>query len=349
MKITFLTPHVEMSGGVKIIFQYAERLAQRGHDVTIICPRSGFTINGFVEGLATQPRRWLPNVTKYKPSWIPFSGTIIYPKSFDERHIPAADVVVATAWQTAPYVKSYGSSKGEKFYLIQHYEGLFHGDAAAVDRTLRYPITKIVVSSWLKEILLQHLGVESELVINPIDANVFYPTRRAYNERPRIGMLHHEYVWKGVNDGVEAFKVAQREHPDIRLVMFGSRVRHVNIDCEYHFKPTEGELRHIYNSCDIFLCPSWAEGFGLTSAEALACKCSLVSTLNGGNSDYAVHEKTALLSPPKDQRRLAENLTRLICDRPLAENLARAGFERVRCFTWDVAVDKMEMIFSRNV
>jgi glycosyltransferase involved in cell wall biosynthesis len=99
----------------------------------------------------------------------------------------------------------------------------------------------------------------------------------------------------------------------------------------------------------ISICPSWAEGFGLTSAEALACKCSLVSTNNGGNRNYAVHEKTALLSPPKDPRRLAENLVRVILDRELSENLARAGFERVHRFTWDYAVDKIETIFSRHV
>jgi len=349
MKITFLTPHVEISGGVKIIFQYAERLAKRGHDVSIVCPRSRL-ITARVFGVPiVHPRRVIPNVTKYQPTWVPFSGKIIYATSFEERYIPGSDAVIATAWQTAPYVNSYASDKGEKFYLVQHYEGLFHGDKAQVDRTLQYPITKIVVSSWLKEILYQQCGVESELIINPIDFEVFYPTRIAYNDPIRICMLHHLYTWKGINDGLEAFKLAQKECPDIRLVMFGSQMKRVDIDCEYYFKPTDEELRQIYNSCDIFLCPSWVEGFGLTSAEALACKCSLVSTSNGGNRDYAVHEKTALLSPPKDPGRLAENLVRMVLDRELSDNLARAGFERVHQFTWDDAVDKMEKILSRHV
>jgi glycosyltransferase involved in cell wall biosynthesis len=349
MKITFLTPHVEISGGVKIIFQYAERLAKRGHEVTIVCPRSSL-ITGRALGLPIiHPSRLIANLINYKPSWIPFRGRIRYVKSFEERHIPESDATVATAWQTAPYVNSYSRNKGEKFYLIQHYESLFHGEKAHVDRTLQYPITKIVVSSWLKEVL-QQFGTQSELIINPIDFNVFYPTRGACNNNGiRICMLHHLYEWKGVKDGVEAFELAQKEYPDICLVMFGSKVKRVNIDCEYHFKPTDEELRRIYNSCDIFLCPSWVEGFGLTSAEALACKRSLVSTDNGGNRDYAIHEKTALLSPPKDPCRLAENLVRMIFDRELSNNLAHAGFERVRRFTWDDATDKMEAILSRHI
>lgn len=349
MRITFLTPYVEMSGGVKIIFQYAERLAQRGHDVTIVSPRSLLITARVLRVPRVNPRKLIPNVTKYKPAWVPFSGRMIYAKSFEERYIPESDAVIATAWHTAPYVNGYASSKGEKFYLVQHYEGLFHGDKAQVDRTLRYPITKIVVSSWLKELLCQQLGVESELIINPIDFNVFYPTRTAYNQNARICMLHHVFEWKGISDGLEAFTLAQKECADIRLVMFGSRMKRVNIDCEYHFKPTDEELRQIYNSCDTFLCPSWAEGFGLTSAEALACKCGLVSTDNGGNRDYAVHEKTALLSPPQDPDQLAENLVRMVLDRELSHNLARAGFECVHHFTWDDAIDKMERILSRHV
>jgi hypothetical protein len=56
------------------------------------------------------------------------------------------------------------------------------------------------------------------------------------------------------------------------------------------------------------------------SAEALAYKCSLVST-NNGNRDYVVHKKLRLLSPSKDRRRLAENLVRMVLDRELPDNL----------------------------
>ncbi|MGZ4891974.1 MAG: glycosyltransferase family 4 protein, partial [Halobacteriota archaeon] len=284
-------------------------------------------------------------------SWYPLHEdvTLVRAVGLDPRRIPRADAIFATGWQTASSVNKCASDKGKKFYLIQHYEGLFFGDTALVDPTLRYPMTKIAVSSWLKRLLHERLGVDSELVINPIDADVFYPTRTSYNTTPRICMLNHELEWKGTSDGIEAFYLAQQECPDIYPVMFGPDIPRAVIDCEYHVRPTDEELRQIYNSCDIFLCASWAEGFGLTSAEALACRCCLVSTDTGGNRDYAIDGETALLSPPRDPSRLAENLVRVLKDRALLQNLANTGFERVRDFTWEEAVRKMEGIIARHL
>lgn len=349
MKITFLTPHINISGGVKIILRYADRLAKKGHDVTVICPQPLFVKRGIKGVLIPYPERAMMNLLKYKPDWIDVVADIKYVPSYDEKYIPDADIVVATAWQTASYVKDYLSKKGRKFYFIQHYESLFHGDKDKVDETYLYPIKKIVVSSWLREILKKKINSDSELIVNPIDCNVFYPTKNIYNKNKKICMLHYNYAWKGVEDGFKAFKMAKQKYPSIRLVMFGSRTEKINIDCEYHYKPTNDELREIYNSCHIFLCPSWREGFGLPSAEAMACKCALVTTDNGGCRDYAIHEKTALVSTPKNPERLAENLMRLLDDEDLLKKIAQNGYEHIKQFTWDKAVDKMEKVFLEEL
>ena len=123
-------------------------------------------------------------------------------------------------------------------------------------------------------------------------------------------MLHHIFEWKGINDGIKAFEIAQKAYLEIQLLMFGSRKKTVGINCEYHYRPIREELRKIYNSCDILLCSSWRGGFGPPSAEAMACKCGLV-TDTGGCRDYAIHEKKALVSPPKNPETLARNLCRL--------------------------------------
>ncbi len=38
MKITFLCPHLRIAGGVRAILIHADRLAQRGHEVTLQVP-----------------------------------------------------------------------------------------------------------------------------------------------------------------------------------------------------------------------------------------------------------------------------------------------------------------------
>lgn len=350
MKITFLIPHVNISGGVKIILGYADRLAKKRHEVTVICPQPTFVIRK-IKGLPIiYPKRSVMNFLKYKPAWIDVTANIKYVPSYEEKYIPDADIIVATAWQTAPYVKDYSLKKGKKFYLIQGYESEIFGSKEEVHKTYAYPLKKIVVANWLKVLLKEKFNEDSELIPNPIDIDVFYPTgEKRSNKNKRICMLHHTSKWKGVPDGVRAFEIAQQEYPEIQLVMFGAHKKIINYEYEYHYKPINDELREIYNSCDIFLCPSWREGFGLPSAEAMACKCALVTTDNGGCRDYAIHEKTALVSPPKNPERLAENLMRLLDDEDLLKRIAQNGYEHIKQFTWDKAVDKMEKVFLEEL
>lgn len=42
MKITFLMPHFKIAGGVRIGLNYAQFLAKKGHDVTVVAVSSKF-------------------------------------------------------------------------------------------------------------------------------------------------------------------------------------------------------------------------------------------------------------------------------------------------------------------
>ncbi|NIO21884.1 MAG: glycosyltransferase [Candidatus Aenigmarchaeota archaeon] len=353
MRITFLTPHINISGGVKAILEYASRLSKKGHEVTVICPQPTFANMKLRDrNIPTVlPKRFFMNLLRYKPYWIDVAADIKYVSSWEERHIPDGDVIIATAWQTAPYVKNYSSKKGKKFYLIQHYETLFHASNSEtkVEETYGYPLRKIVISSWLKQIMRKKFNSEAELLVTPVDFRQFYPTRNGYNKKKRICMLQHFYDWKGVSDGIMAFEIAKEKFPEIRLVMFGAHQKRVGLDNNYYHRPWGRKLNEIYNSCDIFLCPSWREGLAMCSMEAMACKCALVTTDNGGCGDYAIHERTALVSPPKKPEELAKNLIKLLENEELLRTIAENGYEYVRRFTWDKAVDKMERVFQAEL
>ena len=36
MKITFILPHAGLSGGIRVVAIYADRLKKRGHNVTVV-------------------------------------------------------------------------------------------------------------------------------------------------------------------------------------------------------------------------------------------------------------------------------------------------------------------------
>jgi hypothetical protein len=77
---------------------------------------------------------------------------------WDARDLPEGDAVVATAWQSAAPVAAATSSRGAKFYFVQHYESLYHGAPETVDATYRLPLRKIAISSWLGEVMRERSG-----------------------------------------------------------------------------------------------------------------------------------------------------------------------------------------------
>jgi len=58
VKISFLVPHLRIAGGVRAILTYADRLAARGHDVTVMVP-------------AKRPwTAWARNLRGQGPDWV---------------------------------------------------------------------------------------------------------------------------------------------------------------------------------------------------------------------------------------------------------------------------------------
>lgn len=363
LRITLVIPFIALTGGIKATMEYANRLQARGHRVTVIYPQEvpyrqpmeGERLNlhwGLVR-FKREGRYWLARALgRSEVDWFDLRARLVRVPSLLAKFIPQGDVIMAVDWRTAEWVRGYSLAKGVKFFLIQHYE-TWSGPRDRVDATWRTPVlAKIVVSSWLKGIAEDKFGVK---VYGPlpygVDFHTFYNNHKGYNSPPRIGMLYHDLPWKGVVDGLRAFESAQKERPGIQLIMFGAmrRPRDIPDYVEYHARPLEEELRRIYCSCDIWLCPSWAEGCHMPPMEAMACKCAVVTTDVGGIRDYAVPGQTALVSPPKEPEALARNLLRLLDDEEKLRRISIAGHERIQGFTWEKATRQLEALFYERL
>jgi glycosyltransferase involved in cell wall biosynthesis len=262
--------------------------------------------------------------------------------------LPDGDAVVATAWQSAPVVAAAAERCGAKFYLVQHYESLYHGDPAAVDATYRLPLRKVAISTWLGDVMRERFDSAAEIVVTPVDRALFHRVPVVVTtSRPRVLMLHHEYAWKGVADGLAAVARVKTRVPALRLVGFGVKPpRPATPYDEFHENPAQDALAALYSGCDIYLCPSWDEGLGMPPMEAMACGAALVTYDNGGCRDYASDGETALVAPRRDLEALAERLARLATDEALRARLAAAGTMQVTsAFDWDRAVARLEAVF----
>jgi glycosyltransferase involved in cell wall biosynthesis len=321
---------------VRAILTYADRLAARGHAVTVVVPAR------------TRWRAAWRTLAGGGPDWIrDFRARVAWVAAWDAAALPDGDVVLATAWQSAAVAAAAPARCGAKFYLVQHYESLYHGQAEAVDATYRLPLRKIVISTWLRDVMRERFASAAEVIVTPVERELFHRVDVAVEPpRPRVLMLHHEYAWKGVADGLEAVARARRRVPTLRLIGFGVKRPRVPLPYdEFHENPPQPRLAALYSGSDIYLCPSWDEGLGMPPMEAMACGAALVTYDNGGSRDYARDGDTALVARRRDIDDLAAKLERMATDAALRDRLGAAGAVFVTtAFDWDRAVMRMEQL-----
>jgi glycosyltransferase involved in cell wall biosynthesis len=95
------------------------------------------------------------------------------------------------------------------------------------------------------------------------------------------------------------------------------------------------DLPALYQMAQAVLFPSLDEGFGLPLLEAFAAGTPVVASNAGAIPEVA--GDAALLSPPQDAQALADNLLRLLRDRPLRERQVAAGRARAALYTWSAS------------
>lgn len=359
MKITFLMPCYMWgpSGGFRMVYEHANQLVRRGHQVAVVHPRKLIYPPKEKMTLRKRFRRVRVRVTELvsRPSiyWHSIDPRVelLYVPSSSPHYVPDGDVIFATAWHTVPSVMACDEMKGQKCYLIQSYE-TWMGPQDRVDDTWRAPLRKIVVSKWLFQ-LGDALGVtELTYIPNAIDL-AKYRIMRPIEARPKqVAMMYSPVPLKGAQDGIKALDIAKKRFPDLQAILFGVTRRESWIPEWITYvqnPPQEFIVKEIYNRSSIVLSPSLVEGFALPPAEGAACGCAIVATDSGGIRDFANHGVTALLSPPKDPETLAANLCVLLESDALRIRLAHAANHLIGRFTWNNSTDLMEQFLTRVV
>ena len=100
-------------------------------------------------------------------------------------------------------------------------------------------------------------------------------------------------------------------------------------------------LDRCYDAADVFVLPTWYEGYGMAVAEALARGLPVVSTATGAIADLVGHD-AGLLVPPGDIAALTRALSSVVTDDALRGRLADgARSARARLRSWDDAAGLM--------
>jgi glycosyltransferase involved in cell wall biosynthesis len=348
-------PGANPIGGYKIVYEYANRLIKDGYKINIIHSATLLwkerDIKTKIKGIIKypyfkmvkkkqEPYNWFPLDKKINLYWVP---------TLEEKYIPDADITFATACETAVYVNQYGSKKGEKYYLIQHFEDWYFSKERVLE-TWKFQMEKIVIAKWLEKIG-KEISVSTTLINNGLDFEKFsLDIPYHLKNKKQIIMLYHNSDWKGSKIGLQAIEKIKKVVEDLEVILFGVPQRPDNLPkyIQYYNSPTQEKLRELYNNSAIFLGTSYGEGWGLTVSEAMQCGCAVVCTDVNGYNEMVCQEKTGLLSKAGDSEGLAENIIRLMNNDELRIKLAKNGNEFIQQFTWERAYGKFKALIEKR-
>lgn len=105
------------------------------------------------------------------------------------------------------------------------------------------------------------------------------------------------------------------------------------------------ELVALYNLADVFVLPSFWEGFGLPILEAMACGAPVVAS--NRSSLPEVVGKAGFLFDPDRVDALEEVLYNVLVDKELRKKMSLDGLERARCFSWKKTAEETLRVYRQ--
>lgn len=168
------------------------------------------------------------------------------------------------------------------------------------------------------------------------------PARPPLADPPTAAFAGRLVPEKGVHQLLQAFSLARRRIPRVRLLLLGDGPERPQLEREAerlgiagairfggHLdrKPMEREL----SSAWVQVVPSlWAEPFGLVAAEAAMRGTAVIATGGGGLAEIVRDGATGVLVPPRDVEALAESLYYFLSQRGAAERMGAAARQDAR-------------------
>src|SRR5262245_53564376 len=135
-----------MGGGTKVVAIYAQELMRRGHTVCLISvPQPQLSLKEKLKHLLK--RGELParlNLPSHLDAFELDHRVIDVWRPVTDKDVPDADIVIATWWETAEWVRCLSSRKGAKVYFIQGHEVFPYLPVERSRATYQLPLHKVV-------------------------------------------------------------------------------------------------------------------------------------------------------------------------------------------------------------
>lgn len=156
-------------------------------------------------------------------------------------------------------------------------------------------------------------------------------------------------VWrdhKNLPGLIRAFDILRRNYKlDIQLVLGGQedpdypeiRQTWQNLKLEKDiirpgFIP-ERDLPFFYSQAEVFVLPSFNEGFGLVALESIACGTPVIASKT--TSIPEVLQNAALYFDPNNYEEMASVIYKVLTNKEIAKSLIKTGQEKIKKYSWE--------------
>ncbi len=355
MRISFILSSLRLSGGVRVVIEYANRLAERGHEVTMVVP-AGTLDEDIAQAVSTrvavhQADGIVPSQIVRK---IPYLSMLVISWSLAES-VPPCDVVIATHTPTtvAAALASHLLRKGKPVWFYQDYFEMFIGrpiESWLASHALRWFACALVVSRYSTDELQRYYRGNVVWVGEGLSqAELFHPLPTDQNQDDADGRMNILFLGdmrprKGLSDFLRAAALVYQQLPKVQLWVVSKDKCQIITQLPFNFfyRPSRAELARLYASCDAFVSASWWESFGLPPLEAMACGAPVVLTDSRGVHQFAEPGENCLMVPPRNPQLLADSILEVLTNAELANKLRRNGPLTAAQFSWDQAVQRFE-------
>lgn len=205
---------------------------------------------------------------------------------------------------------------------------------------------------------------KTHVVYHGVDCTRFHPGRvqdlaagtQTACEPPVVGTLSRlDEPKKGIGIFLQAVAMLESRGRSVCLRIAGEGYSRQSLEkkavelslSDCRFLGYVGDSAQFYRSLDIFVLPSYSEGFPLSNLEAMASGAAVVTTNAGGAAEAIEQSTSGLVVPIGDAAALADALERLIDDPVLRRGIADAGRDRVQDrFSIDITCKRVMALYS---
>ena len=245
----------------------------------------------------------------------------------------------------------------------------YHPDAAAqIERIIRYvsdrkDIFITAISEATKKDLVEYIGIDEDridVVRLAYNKGLYYPEKneevlaRMGIKRPYILYLGGLDAHKGLDVLCEAFD--HMKDKSVQLVLAGGKCAWYDIDLVVASMSrradvvmtgyvTDEQKRVLMSMAEVFVFPSYYEGFGLPVIEAMACGAPVVAT--NVTSIPEVGGDAAVYFEAGDSNTLTDILGQVINDNEKKKELKTKSISRADDFSWEITAQNMERVFDK--